>query len=105
MAKKEVDITKERVAAKMKSISKGYRKAIDSSKRSGGGRVVTMYYDSCRELWKGSPAVNNRCVALRKQSLNRKSNCTIKDKYNYSTCILQLDFTTLGKGMDYIFQR
>ena len=28
MAKKEVDITKERVAAKMKSISKGYRKAI-----------------------------------------------------------------------------
>ena len=73
MAKKEVDITKERVAAKMKSISKGYRKAIDSGKRSGGGRVVTMYYDSCRELWKGSPAVNNRCVALRKQSLNRKS--------------------------------
>ena len=28
MAKKEVDITKERVAAKMKSISKGYRKVI-----------------------------------------------------------------------------
>ena len=33
MSKREVDFTNERVAAKMKSISKGYRKAIDSGKK------------------------------------------------------------------------
>ena len=43
--------------AKLKRIKFGYRKAVDSGRRSGGGRVVTLFFDECSELWSGCPAV------------------------------------------------
>ena len=51
--------TKERVVSKIKKIKLGFRKAIDSGRRSGGGRVVTQLYDECLEIWSGSPAVES----------------------------------------------
>ena len=41
----------------MKRIKFGYRKAVDSGRRSGGGRVVTILFDKCAELWSGCLAV------------------------------------------------
>ena len=49
--------SKEKINAKLKRIKFGYRKAVDSGRRSGGGRVVTILFDKCAELWNGCPAV------------------------------------------------
>jgi hypothetical protein len=50
---------KERLCSKLKRIRTGYKKALDSG-RSGGGRIVTTFFDECSEIWGGSPAVE--CV-------------------------------------------
>lgn len=54
---KDVKISKERVAAKLKKIRLKFREAIDRGKKSGGGRIVTEFYDLCSSLWGASPAV------------------------------------------------
>lgn len=36
--------TKERLCSKLKRIQSGFKKAIDSGRRSGGGRIVTTFY-------------------------------------------------------------
>jgi hypothetical protein len=59
MAEKEVVIAKERVASKMKKLRLKYREAVDSGRRSGGGRIVTLYYELFAKLWGGSPAVES----------------------------------------------
>jgi hypothetical protein len=50
------ELTKERVVAKVKALRLKYRKALDSGRRSGGGRVVAQFYDICSKIWSGSPA-------------------------------------------------
>ena len=40
----------------MKSIRKNYRKALDSGRKSGGGRIVATFFDICGEIWSGSLA-------------------------------------------------
>lgn len=39
------DITKERITAKIKKIQAAYRKDVDLKGKSGGGRVVTTFYE------------------------------------------------------------
>ena len=55
-------ITKERITAK--SIRTGFKKAADAGRKSGGGRVVFMFYDLCENIWGGSPAVTSRYKPL-----------------------------------------
>eukprot|EP00112_Aurelia_sp_Birch-Aquarium-sp1_P016380 Seg3708.3 transcript_id=Seg3708.3/GoldUCD/mRNA.D3Y31 product="hypothetical protein" protein_id=Seg3708.3/GoldUCD/D3Y31 len=52
-------ITKERIIPRLKRIKLNFRKAIDSGRRSGGGRVVLALYDECNDIWGGSPAVDS----------------------------------------------
>ncbi len=52
------DFTKERINTKIKVIRQKYRVALDSGRRSGGGRIVAQFYDKCSEIWGGSPATN-----------------------------------------------
>ena len=52
----EKEFTKSRILTKVKAIRLKYRKAVDSGKKSGGGRVVATFYDSCQNIWGGSPA-------------------------------------------------
>lgn len=52
-------ITKERVSAKIKSIRGNFKKAVDSGKKSGGGRIIFTFYDICESIWGGSPAVRS----------------------------------------------
>ena len=49
--------TKDRVNAKIKRMKMSYRKAVDCGRKSGGGRVVTILYDECAQLWEGSTSV------------------------------------------------
>ena len=49
--------TKEKVlSTKLKAVRGIFRKAIDSGRRSGHGRVVLLYYELCEKIWGGSPA-------------------------------------------------
>ena len=57
-------ITKDRLTAKLKSIRNAYKKAVDSKKKSGGGRVVFVFFDLCEKLWQGSPAVTSIANAI-----------------------------------------
>ena len=52
-------ITKERVSAKIKSIRGNFKKAVDSGKKRGGGRIIFTFYDICERIWGGSPAVRS----------------------------------------------
>ena len=52
-------ITKELVSAKLKSIRTNFKKAVDTGKRSGGGRIIFTFYELCERIWGGCPAVNS----------------------------------------------
>ena len=53
---KPEEITKEKVATKLKAVRKKYRIAVDSGKKSGHGRVILLYFEECEAIWGGSPA-------------------------------------------------
>lgn len=52
-------VSKDRIAAKLKSIRKSYKKAVDLGKRSGGGRVVMTFYGLCNDIWAGAPSTTS----------------------------------------------
>ena len=57
---KDLDsITKERVSAKLKSFRTNFKKALDTGKRSGGGRIIITFYELCERIWGGCPVVNS----------------------------------------------
>ena len=49
--------SKDKIIAKLKRIKFCYQKAVDSGRQSRGGRVVSILFDECMELWSGYPAV------------------------------------------------
>ena len=60
--------TKERVLLKIKAIRVKYKAALDSGRRSGGGRVVATFFDMCSNTWAGSPSA--QCIDCGLQSFN-----------------------------------
>ena len=50
------EITKEKVATKLKAARKKYRSAVDTGRKSGHGRVILLCFKKCQEIWGGSPA-------------------------------------------------
>ena len=57
--KVEEIVTNDRISAKIKNICTDFRKAVESGKKSGGGRAVFTFYSLCQRLWGSSPAVNS----------------------------------------------
>ena len=55
----EQTLTAKRIGGKLKTIRTNFNKAVDTSKRSGDGRVVLTFYGLCEKLWSGSPAVKS----------------------------------------------
>ena len=51
--------TREKATTKIKAIRQNYRKAIDSGRKSGGGRVAATFYEICQDIWSGSPATES----------------------------------------------
>ena len=43
-------ITKERVSAKLKSVRTHFKKAVDTGKRSGGGRIIFTFHELCERI-------------------------------------------------------
>ena len=50
------ELTKAILTAKLKNIKSKFRKAVDSGRKSGHGRVVFLYFELCEKIWGGSPA-------------------------------------------------
>ena len=50
------EITKEKVATKLKAVRKKYQIAVDTGRRSAQGRVILLYFHECEAIWGGSPA-------------------------------------------------
>ena len=46
------------VTNKLKQVRNKFRKAVQDGKTSGFGRVVTLYYELCQEIWGGCPATD-----------------------------------------------
>ncbi|XP_057688741.1 uncharacterized protein LOC130913856 [Corythoichthys intestinalis] len=53
---KKEEINKGIITTKLKNIRIRYRRAVDSGRRSGHGRVVLLYFDACESIWGASPA-------------------------------------------------
>ncbi len=53
------EFSKERLTAKIKKNKTSFRKAVDSGRQSGGGRVVFALYNECYEIWAGCPAAES----------------------------------------------
>ena len=62
-------INKAKIAPKIKRIKANFRKAVDSGRKSGGGRIVLALYDECHEIWSGSPAVESLPDGIESTSL------------------------------------
>ena len=77
-------ITKDRVASKIKRIKTSFRKAVDSGRRSGGGRVVLALYDECHEIWAGCPAVDSISTGIESAAL--ETSVVVQGKLEDSTC-------------------
>ena len=45
--------TRDKISSKIKAVRGNYRKAVDASRQSGGGRVVATFYELCQEIWLG----------------------------------------------------
>jgi hypothetical protein len=46
------------ITTKLKAVRSKFRSAIDSGKKSGHGRVVLLYFESCKAILGGSPATS-----------------------------------------------
>ena len=58
------EVSRAVVASKLKGLRLRYRKAVDTGRRSGQGRVVELYYNLCQEIWGGSPATEQLSSGL-----------------------------------------
>ena len=51
--------TKERIISKVKALRNKFKIALDSGRRSGGGKVVAHFYNLCTDIWGGCPAAES----------------------------------------------
>uniref|UniRef100_A0AAV2MHF2 Myb-like domain-containing protein n=1 Tax=Knipowitschia caucasica TaxID=637954 RepID=A0AAV2MHF2_KNICA len=67
--------SKAQITSKLKAVRTKYRKAVDTGKRSGQGRVVFIFFELCQQVWGGSPATETIAAKLdghRREKLKRK---------------------------------
>ena len=70
---------KDRIQNKLKRIKLNFQKAVDKGRRSGGGRVVTTFYEECCEIWSGAPAVESITGGIDTSSIDLDSSRELDD--------------------------
>lgn len=73
------DMNKTILTSKMKSVRQKYRKAVDTGKRSGHGRVVLLYYELCENIWGGSPASNTIASGIETTEIDKLSSASSEE--------------------------
>ena len=71
---------KDRIQNKLKRIKLNFRKAVDKGRRSGGGRVVTTFYEECCEIWSGASAVESITGGIDTSSIDLDSSRELDDR-------------------------
>ena len=74
------DFTAAKIASKMKKMKNGFRKALDSGKKSGGGRIVSSLYQECADVWAGCPAATSIDGGLETTDLNKTEDETLSEE-------------------------
>ena len=74
-----VSFSKDRIQNKLKRIKLNFRKAVDKGRCSGGGRVVTFFYEECCEIWSGAPAVESIACGIDTSSIDLDSPRELED--------------------------
>ena len=70
-----VSFSKDRIQNKL-----NFRKAVNKGRRSGGGRVVTFFYEECCEwIWSGAPAVESIACGIDTSSIDLDSSRELED--------------------------
>ena len=80
------EITKEKVATKLKAIRLKYRAAVDSGKKSGHGRVILLYFEECEQIWGGSPATTRLQNGIDSSNINQDDSCEESSGVPFSGC-------------------
>ena len=75
---------KNRISAKVNKLKMGYKKAIDSGRKSGGGRAVGSLFEECNDIWAGSPAVEKLDGGLETASVNKENRDSSPSTYSDS---------------------
>ena len=57
----------------IKNLKIGFRKVIDSGRKSGGGRAVGSLFMECNDIWAGSPAVEKLDGGLESSFINEEN--------------------------------
>ena len=63
------ELTKAILTTKLKAVRQKYRKAVDTGRKSGQGRVVLLYFDLCEAIWAGSPSTEQIDTGLESRDL------------------------------------
>ena len=74
------ELTKNIVTTKLKNIRLKYRKAVDSGRRSGHGRIVFLYMELCEQIWVGSPATDKINTGIETTDLSQGSRSSQADE-------------------------
>ena len=77
----EEKLNKNRVAAKLKTIRRGPRKACNNGRKSSGSRIEFTCYGLCENLWRGSPAATILPDAIDSPLQDQLSSTTFSNKF------------------------
>ena len=75
----EAAFTEERITAKIRKVKNNFRKALDSGRRSGGGRLVFTLYEDCSAIWSGCPSAESIAGGIETSSINANDMSNIMD--------------------------
>ena len=95
---KPEEITKEKVATKLKAVRKKYRIAVDMGSRSGQGRVILLYFHECEAIWGGSPATTKIRSGIESSVIEESQDSSSIDMFPKSTDESDLDETAFSSG-------
>ena len=71
----------------MKRLKANFEKAVDSGRRSGGGKIVMELYNECCKIWSGSPDVVSTSVGIERSSfdtLDSMENSSLSGDIDYA---------------------
>ena len=68
------------MTTKLKNVRLKYRRAVDSGRRSGHGRVVFLYMELCEQIWSGSPATDKINTGIETTDLSQESSTSQADE-------------------------
>ena len=74
------ELSKSILTTKLKNVRLKYRRAVDSGRRSGHGRVVFLYMELCEQIWGGSPTTDKINTGIETTDLSQELSTSQADE-------------------------